>query len=142
MRKIMFIMPLMLACALRSTAAGAATAADTTQVYVVDGEKQARFSGAELVGKTVRAYRIAYASRDGRTYAIHLISTTAGKASAAKEKVVYMLNGKEVTQRELDRLSSDALDHMEVVRAGSEAAVGKFGERGLDHTFVLVETKK
>lgn len=60
-------------CALALNANLSATAADTSSVYIIDGEKVENFDGSQLVGKTIVRYSTGTA---GKSVKLHLIYTT------------------------------------------------------------------
>lgn len=58
-----------------------------------------------------------------------------------KRAVVYFIDGKRVSEKEVNRLSSDAIKEVQVFKRGSKAAVKECTE-GKTHDIILIKTKK
>lgn len=148
MRKSVILLLLLFAGAQHSAAFDAAAASDTTNVYVVNGEKCPSFSGTELVGKTIEAYKILYATKGENVVALHQITTkekepkSVRKIAVQGDNKVILLDGKEVDVEKLGRVEQNDIANVTVFKAGSESSIKTFGERGNTHTFICIETKK
>lgn len=162
MKKNVILLLLLFAGAQHSAAFDAAAASDTTNVYVVNGEKCPSFSGAELVGKTVEAYKILYATKGESVVALHQITTKEKGPKSVRKIVVHrdsvvvhsdskgvhsdskviLLNGKEVEPKKIAFIEQNDITNVTVFKAGSESSIKSFGERGKTHTFICIETKK
>lgn len=155
MKKNAILLLLLFAGAQHSAAFDAAAASDTTNVYVVNGEKCPNFSGAELVGKTIEAYKILYATKGESVVALHQITTKEKGPKSVRKIVVHrdsvvvhsdskviLLNGKEVEPKKIAFIEQNDITNVTVFKAGSESSIKSFGERGKTHTFICIETKK
>lgn len=139
MKKIFFILAL---ASVSIAHCQAANVTDTLRTYSIDGVTIKHFSGKELAGKTIKSYEIRHnaAPSDNNVTETHLITTTtppAKKASAPR----YFLDGKEIGKEEMDKISPSDIKSIEVLKAGSKAAL-EYSKDGDQRGIVLIHTKK
>lgn len=120
---------LSMACALTLNAAPMTVQADTVQVYMINEKKVAEFNGSQLVGKKVTDYRIvtAVAEKSGEVTRVHMITTDDAaakdsKATKAVKKMVYIVNGKQLSEAQLNKLDPSTIAAMTVYKADSKEA--------------------
>lgn len=127
-------------------AAPAPAAPDTLDHYIIDNQQVAQFDGSQLVGKKVERYRIITLVSDGNVIRIHDIQTEgAGNlsirvVSAQPADPAYVVDGKQVSKEELERLKASRIHSIEVVKNGSREDVKKYA--GWENGVILVTTKK
>ena len=128
-------------CALNMSAvAPVVSAADTVDIYVIDKEKIEKFDGSQLKDKTILSYTITL-SEGIRT---HNITTLQGSKKPAvsypKRKVIYVVNGKEVTEKELIAVKPDNIKEMKVIKNPDSPEARKYNS-GLGASVIIVTTK-
>ena len=69
---------------------------DTTEKYFINGEAVEYFDGSQLVGKTIKSWKIAFASSGKTVLKVHNIITSNGPMSS-KRQVLYFLNNNQIT---------------------------------------------
>lgn len=127
-------------------AAPVPAAPDTLDHYIIDNQQVAQFDGSQLVGKKVERYRITTLVSDGNVIRIHDIQTEgAGNlsirvVSAQPADPAYVVDGKQVSKEELERLKASRIHSVEVVKNGSREDVKKYV--GWENGVILVTTKK
>ena len=118
---------------------------DTVRAYFIDGTHIKNFTGAELVGKTIKKYQIipsTYDNMDGKG-ACHVLLlhdiTTANAPKKVKEPMVYIVDGVEKTEAELNKIPTEKIKAVQVLKKGSSSEYAKkYGE----NTNVIVITTK
>ena len=128
-------------CALNMSAvAPVVSAADTVDIYVIDKEKIEKFDGSQLKDKTILSYTITL-SEGIRT---HNITTLQGSKKPAvsypKRKVIYVVNGKEVTEKELIAVKPDNIKEMKVIKNPDSPEARKYNS-GSGASVIIVTTK-
>ncbi len=137
MKKILFIIAFITATAAHCSA----SVADTIRTYTIDGVHIKNFTGKELAGKTIKSYEVHHAKvTDNSVIESHLIETTTPPAKK-QPKPHYILDGKEIEEKELNSIPSSNIDHIEVLKAGSKAAL-QYGKDGDGRAYVIIKTKK
>lgn len=149
MKKFIFIISMSLAAISQGIAAEAQSIsapvkntpvkADTIISYSIDGQAIKHFTGQELVGKTVKLYDIHYASvpSSNTVLEIHDIKTTDSPKSTDKE-IHYIIDGKELSKAEIDKISADKIQSVSVFKEGSKAAQ----QYGKDGNYIVITLKK
>ncbi len=114
--------------------------ADTVDVYVIDKEKIEKFDGSQLKDKTILSYTITL-SEGIRT---HNITTLQGRKKPAvsypKRKVIYVVNGKMVTEKELIAIKPDNIKEMKVIKNPDSPEARKYNS-GSGASVIIVTTK-
>lgn len=118
---------------------------DTVRAYFIDGVRIKNFTGAELVGKTVKSYQIipsTYDNMDGKG-ACHVLLLhdikTANAPQKAKDPTVYIVDGVEKTEAEMKKIPTGNIKAVKVFKKGSSSEYAKkYGE----NTNVLLITTK
>ncbi len=120
----------------------AANETDTLRTYNIDGVHIKNFTGQELEGKTIKSYKILYATvpADNHVLETHFIKTTTPPAKKSLEPR-YFLDGKEIGKTEMDKISPSKIESIEVLKAGSKAAQ-EYSKDGDQRGIVLIHTKK
>lgn len=125
-------------------AAPVPAAPDTLDHYIIDNQQVAQFDGSQLVGKKVERYRITTLVSDGNVIRIHDIQTEGNLSirvvSAQPADPAYVVDGKQVSKEELERLKASRIHSVEVVKNGSREDVKKYA--GWENGVILVTTKK
>ena len=117
-------------------AATPAAAQDTLNQYVIDNKPVEQFDGSQLEGKTIVSYRISTARSSSKdAIRIHTIRT---KGSAQSEGPVYVLDGKRVTKKQIEKLAPSRIKSMTVVKNGSLKEVRQYP--GWENGVYLIET--
>ena len=118
---------------------------DTLRAYFIDGERVKNFTGKELVGKTIKSYDIipsTYDNMDGKG-ACHVLLLhdikTANAPKKAKEPMVYIVDGVEKTEAELNKIPTESIKAMQVLKKGSSREYAK--KYGENTNVILVTTK-
>lgn len=127
---------------------------DTTHVYVVDGKviKDKDFTGAELVGKTIKQYDILKSTadnNDGKGFChvllMHHITTDKAPAEKAKKRPVVFIDGTLSTYDNLNEVKPEDIRSIDVIKdpkmLAAYAAQG-ISEESLKNGVVRVVTKK
>ena len=140
MKKYIFI----IAFALLGITSSMASKADTLRIYTIDGERIPNFTGKELIGKTIKNYRIntnvlPTPKRD--VTEIHIITTTT--PPVAKPAPHYLIKGREqeLTKEEFNKISSSKIKAIEILKEGTKA----IQERGLKddgRAYIIVTLEK
>lgn len=115
-------------------------AVDTVDVYVIDKVMIENFDGSQLKGKTVLNYTITLC--DGiRT---HNITTQQGSekssSTASKPKMIYVVNGKVVSQNELNAIKPENIKEMRVIKNPDSPEARKYNS-GSGASVIIVTTK-
>ena len=133
-----------IAFALLGITSSMASKADTLRIYSIDGERIPNFTGKELIGKTIKNYRIntnvlPTPKRD--VTEIHIITTTT--PPVAKPAPHYLIKGREqeLTEEEFNKISPSKIRAIEVLKEGTKA----IQERGLKEdgrAYIIVTLEK
>lgn len=140
MKKYIFI----IAFALLGITSSMASKADTLRIYTIDGERIPNFTGKELIGKTIKNYRIntnvlPTPKRD--VTEIHIITTTT--PPAPKPAPHFLIKGREqeLTEEEFNKISPSKIRAIDVLKEGTKA----IQERGLKEdgrAYIIVTLEK
>ena len=120
--------------------------ADTVNHYVIDNQSVSHFDGSQLIGKKIATYRITTVVNGKEVIRIHDINTEGNqKATQATLQYVqydpvYVLDGKQISKADLERLNPEAIKSMNVIKDGSREDVKKYP--GWENGVILIETKK
>jgi len=113
---------------------------DTVDVYVIDKIRVENFDGSQLKDKTILSYTISL-SEGIRT---HNITTLQGSkktaATDAKKKMIYVVNGKVVTEKELNVIKPDNIKEMRVIKNPDSPEARKYNS-GSAASVIIVTTK-
>ena len=114
--------------------------ADTVDVYVIDKVMIENFDGSQLKGKTVLNYTITLC--DGiRTHNITTHQRSEKSTStASKPKMIYVVNGKVVSQNELNAIKPDNIKEMRVIKNPDSPEARKYNS-GSGASVIIVTTK-
>lgn len=133
-----------IAFALLGITSSMASKADTLRIYTIDGERIPNFTGKELIGKTIKNYRIntnvlPTPKRD--VTEIHIITTTT--PPVAKPAPHYLIKGREqeLTEEEFNKISPSKIKAIEILKEGTKA----IQERGLKddgRAYIIVTLEK
>lgn len=133
-----------IAFALLGITSSMASKADTLRIYSIDGERIQNFTGKELIGKTIKNYRIntnvlPTPKRD--VTEIHIITTTT--PPVAKPAPHYLIKGREqeLTKEEFNKISPSKIRAIEILKEGTKA----IQERGLKddgRSYIIVTLEK
>lgn len=133
-----------IAFALLGITSSMASKADTLRIYTIDGKRIPNFTGKELIGKTIKNYRInttVLPAPKSDVIEIHIITTTT--PPAPKPEPHYLVKGREqeLTKEEFNKLSSSKIKAIEVLKEGTKA----IQERGLKEDgrgYIIVTLEK
>ena len=133
MKKFVFIF-----CMACLTAAPAMSSKqDTLRVYNINGQPYRKFSGKELVGKTIKSYDILYDSQSGSKKVIesHRIKTTTPPPSSnnsepqytiiSNSEPHYIIEGKkgEISKEDMHKIPASKIASISVLKPGSKAII-------------------
>ena len=127
----------------------AKVANDTIDKYIIDKQPIEHFDGSQLEGKCISKYMIAYKQGKGVVEKHHVIYTDAkivrltgndDKSVSVVTEPLLIVDGKEISPEDFAKLNSQAIDHIDVLKAGSKAAEETFGEKGKNGV-IIVTTK-
>lgn len=132
-----------IAFALLGITSSMASKADTLRIYTIDGERIPNFTGKELIGKTIKNYRIntnvlPTPKRD--VTEIHIITTTT--PPVAKPAPHYLIKGREqeLTEEEFNKISPSKIKAIDVLKEGSKAIqAGGLKDDGRAYIIVTLE---
>ena len=132
-----------IAFALLGITSSMASKADTLRIYTIDGERIPNFTGKELIGKTIKNYRIntnilPTPKRD--VTEIHIITTTT--PPAPKPDPHYLIKGREqeLTEEEFNKISPSKIKAIDVLKEGSKAIqAGGLKDDGRAYIIVTLE---
>ena len=115
---------------------------DTIFSYNIDGQHIKHFTGKELQGKTIKQYDIrhAFVPEDNVVIETHMIKTT----TPSKPKSLaphYIMDGKEISKKELDSINPSKIESISVLKAGSKAAL-EYGKDGDMRSYIVIKQKK
>ena len=133
-----------IAFALLGITCSMASEADTLRIYSIDGERIPNFTGKELIGKTIKNYKVnttvlPASKRD--VIEVHIITTTT--PPVAKPDPHYMLKGREqeLSKEEFNKISPNKIKSIEILKEGTKA----IQERGLKkdgRSYIIVTLEK
>ena len=133
-----------IAFALLGITSSMASKADTLRIYSIDGKRIPNFTGKELIGKTIKNYRINTTvlpapKRD--VIESHIITTTT--PPAPKPNPHYLIKGREqeLTKEEFNKISPSKIKAIEILKEGTKAIL----ERGLKEdgrSYIIVTLEK
>ena len=139
MKKYIFI----IAFALLGITSSMASKADTLRIYTIDGERIPNFTGKELIGKTIKNYRIntnVLPAPKSDVIEIHIITTTT--PPAPKPAPHYLIKGREqeLTEEEFNKISPSKIKAIDVLKEGSKAIqAGGLKDDGRAYIIVTLE---
>lgn len=121
-----------------------ASKADTLRIYSIDGERIPNFTGKELIGKTIKNYRInttVLPAPKSDVIEVHAITTTT--PPVAKPAPHYLIKGRkqELTEEEFNKISPSKIKAIDVLKEGTKA----IQERGLKEdgrSYIIVTLEK
>ena len=127
------------------TAAPFTAPLDTLDHYSINGQPVKRFDGSLLVGKKIVSYDITLINHPTKgPVRIHEIRTEGlsvrSTSPAGSDEPVYVIDGKQATKKQFERLNPAAVKSITVVKNGSQEEVKQFP--GWENGVILVETKK
>ena len=133
-----------IAFALLGITSSMASKADTLRIYSIDGERIPNFTGKELIGKTIKNYRVnttVLPASKSDVIEIHIITTTT--PPAPKPDPHYLIKGREqgLTKEEFNKISSSKIRAIEILKEGTKA----IQERGLKEdgrSYIIVTLKE
>ena len=133
-----------IAFALLGITSSMASKADTLRIYSIDGERIPNFTGKELIGKTIKNYRInttVLPAPKSDVIEVHAITTTT--PPAAKPAPHYLVKGREqeLTKEEFNKISPSKIRAIEILKEGTKAIL----ERGLKddgRAYIIVTLEK
>ena len=128
----------------------AKVANDTIDKYIIDKQPIEHFDGSQLEGKRISKYMIAYKQGKGVVEKHHVIYTgdEAGKIQrnsngpivSMSTDPLLIVDGKETSPEDFAKINSETIDHIDVLKAGGEAAEEMYGEKGKNGV-IIVTTK-
>ena len=133
-----------IAFALLGITSSMASKADTLRIYSIDGERIPNFTGKELIGKTIKNYRInttVLPAPKSDVIEVHAITTTT--PPAPKPAPHYLIKGREqeLTEEEFNKISPSKIKAIDVLKEGSKAIqAGGLKEDG--RSYIIVTLKK
>ena len=103
-----------IAFALLGITSSMASKADTLRIYTIDGKRIPNFTGKELIGKTIKNYRInttVLPAPKSDVIEVHAITTTT--PPAAKPAPHYLIKGRkqELTEEEFNKISPSTVSY-------------------------------
>ena len=133
-----------IAFALLGITSSMASKADTLRIYSIDSERIPNFTGKELIGKTIKNYRVnttVLPAPKSDVIEIHIITTTT--PPAPKPDPHYLIKGREqeLTKEEFNKISSSKIRAIEILKEGTKA----IQERGLKkdgRSYIIVTLEK
>lgn len=133
-----------IAFALLGTTCSMASEADTLRIYSIDGERIPNFTGKELIGKTIKNYKVnttVLPAPKSDVIEIHIITTTT--PPAPKPDPHYLIKGREqeLTKEEFNKISPNKIRAIEILKEGTKA----IQERGLKEDgrgYIIVTLEK
>ncbi len=118
---------------------------DTIDRYIINQQVINGFNGTQLEGKTISKYMIAYKSIGNVVERKHIIFTENnnmplnGTPNQMKYNGLIIVDGKEMSNKDISSLKADEIANMAVYKAGSKVA-DSYGEKG--NKGVLIITTK
>lgn len=133
-----------IAFALLGITSSMASKADTLRIYTIDGKRIPNFTGKELIGKTIKNYRInttVLPAPKSDVIEVHAITTTT--PPAPKPAPHYLIKGREqeLTEEEFNKISLSKIRAIDVLKEGTKA----IQERGLKddgRAYIIVTLEK
>ena len=133
-----------IAFALLGITSSMASKADTLRIYSIDGKRIPNFTGKELIGKTIKNYRInttVLPAPKSDVIEIHIITTTT--PPTPKPDPHYLIKGREqeLTKEEFNKISPSKIRAIEILKEGTKA----IQERGLKddgRSYIIVTLEK
>lgn len=117
-------------------AATHAAAPDTLDQYIIDNETVEGFDGTQLEGKKIVSYRIStIRTTPDDALRIHSIRT---KGKAQPSDPVYVIDGRQVTKKQVEKLAPSRIKSMTIVKNGRLPEVRKYP--GWENGVFLIET--
>ena len=139
MKQFVYTLSLMLAVACSCgilRAASPVAAPDTLNQYIIDNKTVDEFDGSQLEGKKIVSYRITTVrSSAADAVRIHNIRT---KGATPSTEPVYVLDGKQVSKKQIEKLSPGRIKSMTVVKNGKLKEVRQYP--GWENGVYLIET--
>ncbi|MBQ6073878.1 MAG: hypothetical protein IJK90_08220 [Bacteroidales bacterium] len=140
MKRLYLIFSLLLACLSsygRLEAAPTAAAPDTLERYLIDRQEVRQFDGSQLVGKKIVSYQITTVYSDNETVRVHEILTE--NAPSRPADPAYVIDGRQVTKEEFEKLSPSGIKSLVVIKNGSREDVKQYA--GWENGVILITTK-
>lgn len=133
-----------IAFALLGITSSMASEADTLRIYSIDGERIPNFTGKELIGKTIKNYKVnttVLPAPKSDVIEVHIITTTT--PPAPKPDPHYLIKGREqeLTKEEFNKISPNKIRAIEILKEGTKA----IQERGLKEDgrgYIIVTLEK
>ena len=137
-------------CAVSFSAQAEVVKRDTIHKYTIDKQAVEHFDGSQLEGKRIVKYMIACKENGNVVEKHHVIYTgdidakvikiEKGNDESQLVETLIIVDNKEVSKEDFARINSQSIDHIDVFKAGSEAAIECYGEKGRNGV-ILVTTK-
>ena len=133
-----------IAFALLGITSSMASKADTLRIYTIDGERIPNFTGKELIGKTIKNYRInttVLPAPKSDVIEVHAITTTT--PPAPKPAPHYLIKGREqeLTKEEFNKISPSKIRAIEILKEGTKA-IQKRGLKEDGRSYIIVTLEK
>ena len=115
---------------------------DTLYSYNIDGSDVKHFTGKELEGKTIKQYDIrhTFVPEDKVVIESHIIKTTTPPKPRTLAPI-YIVDGKEISNKEFDSIYANKIESISVLKAGSKAAL-EYGKDGDKRGYVIIKMKR
>lgn len=138
-------------CAVTFTAQAEEAKRDTIHKYTIDKQAVEHFDGSQLEGKHISKYIIACKENGNVVEKHHVIYTGNEDAKiimitkdndnlSGVEEPLIIVDGKEVSKEDFAKVNSQVISHIDVLKAGSKAAIECYGEKG-SNGVIVVTTK-
>lgn len=139
-------------CAVVFTAQAEEAKRDTIHKYTIDKQAVEHFDGSQLEGKRISKYIIAYKDGKGVVEKHHVIYTgdedvkvikiakDNDKSLSVVVEPLIIVDNKEMSKEDFAKINSQTIDHIDVLKAGSKAAIECYGEKG-SNGVIIVTTK-
>ena len=131
-----FLFALVCSYSISQAASRPAAAPDTLNQYIIDSQPVDEFDGSQLEGKKIVSYRITTVRSSAKdAIRVHNIRT---KGTALTDEPVYVIDGKQVTKKQIEKLSPSRIKSMTIVKNGSLKEVRQYP--GWENGVYLIET--
>lgn len=139
-------------CAVSFTAQAEVVKRDTIHKYTIDKQAVEHFDGSQLEGKHISKYIIACKENGNVVEKHHVIYTgnedtkviriakDNDKSLSVVVEPLIIVDGKEVSKEDFAKVNSQVISHIDVLKAGSKAAIECYGEKG-SNGVIVVTTK-
>lgn len=136
-----------------------------TDIYCINGKQVYHFDGSQLIGKTIKKYKVVSIKSRYGTKRLHVITTQEDNApsidstddvviklqddpaskqpsSIGPTKIIWIIDGKQADETAVKQLPPSKIKSISIYKCGSERLRQRFGDRSGKNDYIEIELKK